>query len=62
MHQAKPLHTLTAVQVLTLLYNGYTTVEKYTHALLGRVKSRDHIVKAWEYMVTLLALLPSDKG
>jgi len=50
MHSPKALHTLTAVQVHRLLKADNITVEEYAHSILARIKERDHIVKAWEYL------------
>ncbi|KAK3299886.1 amidase signature domain-containing protein [Chaetomium fimeti] len=50
MRVARPLYALTASETLDLLKGNTVTVEQYAHSLLGRVKERDHIIKAWAYL------------
>jgi hypothetical protein len=40
---------LTATEILHLIKSDLITVEQYAQALLDRVKSRDRVVKAWQY-------------
>ncbi|RFU24667.1 hypothetical protein B7463_g11666, partial [Scytalidium lignicola] len=41
---------LTASQALALMQSGNLTVEDYAKSLLGRIKERDPIIKAWAYL------------
>ena len=50
MLASKTPYVLTATQVLDLLKNNTITVEEYARSLLGRVKERDSIVRAWAYL------------
>ncbi|KAK3326979.1 amidase signature domain-containing protein [Cercophora scortea] len=43
-------YRLTAIQVRDLLRNNTLTVEEYARSLLGRIKERDSVVKAWVYL------------
>ncbi|KAF2234183.1 amidase signature enzyme [Viridothelium virens] len=43
------LWSLTATEVLSLIKKDQLTVEDYAYAVLGRVESRDSVVKAWQY-------------
>jgi hypothetical protein len=43
------LCSLTATEILRLIKSDLITVEQYAQALLDRIKSRDSVVKAWQY-------------
>ncbi|TVY85471.1 Glutamyl-tRNA(Gln) amidotransferase subunit A [Lachnellula suecica] len=43
-------YRLMASQVLASIQKGELTVEDYAKSLLGRVKARDDVVKAWAYL------------
>ena len=44
------LYTLTAVEILDLLKANTITVETYAQSVLGHIRDRDHIVKAWAHL------------
>lgn len=44
------LYLLTAVEVLNLLKSNSISVEEYASSLLGRIRERDSVVKAWAYL------------
>lgn len=44
------LWSLTAIEALALIKKDVISVEDYAKALLGRIKSRDSVVKAWQYL------------
>jgi len=44
------LYPLTAVEILELLKANAITVEAYAQSLLGRVRDRDDVVKAWTHL------------
>ncbi|KAK3681295.1 amidase signature domain-containing protein, partial [Podospora appendiculata] len=46
----RPPYRLSAIQVRDLLRNNTLTVEEYARSLLGRIKERDDVVKAWIYL------------
>ncbi|QSZ30985.1 hypothetical protein DSL72_000546 [Monilinia vaccinii-corymbosi] len=56
MEELTKLHLLTATRVLALLRQNMFTVEQYAHSLLGRIKGRDGMVKAWAYIDAQLVL------
>jgi Asp-tRNA(Asn)/Glu-tRNA(Gln) amidotransferase A subunit family amidase len=43
-------YRLTATEALRLLHKGDLTVEAYAKSLLGHIKERDPVVKAWAYL------------
>ena len=49
------LYSLTATQVICLIERNTINVEQYACALLNRIEERDSIVKAWEYLGSLLS-------
>lgn len=53
MQTSAKLYPLTATQVIDLVKKDYITVEEYALALLNRIKERDEVVKAWEYLGAL---------
>jgi Asp-tRNA(Asn)/Glu-tRNA(Gln) amidotransferase A subunit family amidase len=63
------LYRLTASEAVTVIRKGDLTVEDYAISLLARVRTRDHVVKAWAYLDVELVLvqarkldkIPSDK-
>ena len=54
--RAKPLYTLSAKQVSSLIREGHVSVEEYATALLQRIKERDPVVHAWAYLDPALVL------
>lgn len=44
------LWSLTATEVQSWIERDLLTVEVYASALLSRIKSRDGVVKAWQYL------------
>lgn len=52
---------LTASQAHALMQKGELTVENYAKSLLGRIKERDHVIKAWAYLNPELVLAEARK-
>jgi hypothetical protein len=50
MSVSAKLWSLTATEVRALIEKDQLTVEEYANALLGRIRSRDGVVKAWKYL------------
>jgi Asp-tRNA(Asn)/Glu-tRNA(Gln) amidotransferase A subunit family amidase len=46
------LVSLTATEFLNLIERDQLTIEDYANALLDRIRSRDGVVKAWQYLGT----------
>ncbi|PNP73778.1 hypothetical protein FNYG_12968 [Fusarium nygamai] len=43
-------YQLSATDVAAKIRDGQLTVEEYAQSLLGRIKERDPVVKAWAYL------------